>query len=88
MPHSRLTCQHLPTLEAEMLQSLRGTNRMGTAGVEPTAFLCMAVALGAGDRLWVHWERAGSTAGSAQSGSAKGFGVRVWVFQLLPLVQV
>lgn len=51
-----------------MLQSLWGNNGVGTAGAEPAAFLPVAVALGAGDRLWVHWQptpSAGSTAGSA-----------------------
>lgn len=38
-----------------MLQSLQGNNGMGTVGAELTAFLCVAVPLGAGDRPGVHW---------------------------------
>lgn len=48
MPHSRLACQHLPTLEAETLQSLQGSSGMGTARRELATSPCVAVALGAG----------------------------------------
>lgn len=53
-----------------MLQNLQGNNRMGTAGAELGAFLCVAVALGALEahsQCWKHcWF------------SLKGLSKRVW----------
>lgn len=65
----------------------------GTGRAEPPMSPCMAVALGAGNRLWVHWQPtpgAGFTARSVLRGlgsQQRGLGLRVWVFQLLPLLQ-